>query len=225
MSIGLLERRRGLINSAAHVPYDAEILYLKGGNKAWIDTGVIGNSDNMEIYVDFTAAQGFNSLYRQAIFGNFTKGFYASQAGWSFYQRYGSGEWAITAPTELQSVVFPLLTIGTRYELICGPYQRGRLKPYGSSSWTTDAVGGTKYGSYSTSPILLFVAGPYWIQNGSVTYPCAALVHALSIKKNGSLVRDFIPVRVGNDGCMYDKVTKQLFENAGSGSFTIGNDI
>lgn len=45
------------------------------------------------------------------------------------------------------------------------------------------------------------------------------------MSRNGVLVRHFIPVRVGTTGYMYDKVSKQLFGNSGSGSFTLGNDI
>lgn len=40
-----------------------------------------------------------------------------------------------------------------------------------------------------------------------------------------SIVRDFIPVRVGTTGYMYDKVSGQLFGNAGTGSFILGADV
>ena len=36
---------------------------------------------------------------------------------------------------------------------------------------------------------------------------------------------DLIPVRVGNVGYMYDKVTGQLFGNSGTGSFILGPDV
>lgn len=47
---------------------------------------------------------------------------------------------------------------------------------------------------------------------------------------NGVLVRDFQPVRFTNelgqsDGAMYDKVSGQLFRNAGTGSFLFGDDV
>lgn len=46
---------------------------------------------------------------------------------------------------------------------------------------------------------------------------------------DGTPLRDFIPVRFTNEnnqseGAMYDKVTKQLFRNKGTGNFTIGPD-
>ena len=42
---------------------------------------------------------------------------------------------------------------------------------------------------------------------------------------NGQVVGDFIPVRVGNVGYMYDKVSGKLFGNLGSGNFILGPDI
>ena len=35
---------------------------------------------------------------------------------------------------------------------------------------------------------------------------------------------DLIPVRVGQVGYMYDKVSRQLFGNSGTGNFILGND-
>ena len=44
------------------------------------------------------------------------------------------------------------------------------------------------------------------------------------IFSNGVLVRDFVPVRIGQTGYMYDKVTGQLFGNSGTGEFVLGPD-
>ena len=51
----------------------------------------------------------------------------------------------------------------------------------------------------------------------------------ISIIVNGKLVRDLIPVRFTNEngeteGTMYDKVSGQLYRNAGTGAFVIGPD-
>ena len=42
---------------------------------------------------------------------------------------------------------------------------------------------------------------------------------------NGTLVRDFIPVRKGTVGYLYDRVSGKLFGNAGTGAFGYGNDL
>ena len=42
---------------------------------------------------------------------------------------------------------------------------------------------------------------------------------------NNNLIEDFIPVRVGQVGYMYDKVSHQLFGNSGTGNFILGPDL
>lgn len=42
---------------------------------------------------------------------------------------------------------------------------------------------------------------------------------------SNKLLRDFIPVRVGQIGYLYDKVSKQLFGNKGTGNFILGSDV
>ena len=50
-------------------------------------------------------------------------------------------------------------------------------------------------------------------------------IYYYRIYNSGVLVRDFIPVRNGQTGFMYDRVTGALFPNEGSGSFTLGPDL
>lgn len=55
-------------------------------------------------------------------------------------------------------------------------------------------------------------------------------LYSLKIYSNGVLVRDFIPVRFTNEqgqseGAMYDRVTRRLFRNSGTGEFIVGPDV
>lgn len=43
--------------------------------------------------------------------------------------------------------------------------------------------------------------------------------------ENGTLVFDAIPVRKGTVGYLYDRVSKRLFGNAGTGAFSYGSDV
>lgn len=61
--------------------------------------------------------------------------------------------------------------------------------------------------------------------NGIFGGSLKARLYNFSISDNGILVRDLIPVRVGNVGYMYDRVSGQLFGNTGTGSFVLGPDI
>jgi hypothetical protein len=47
----------------------------------------------------------------------------------------------------------------------------------------------------------------------------------MKIWKGTTLVRDFIPVRKGDVGYLYDNVSNRLFGNSGTGVFTLGRDI
>lgn len=66
----------------------------------------------------------------------------------------------------------------------------------------------------------LYVFKSVWSGNMDRTRICA-----LSIRQNATTVRDFIPVRVGQVGYLYDNVSGKLFGNAGEGNFILGPDI
>ena len=50
------------------------------------------------------------------------------------------------------------------------------------------------------------------------------------MSEGSSLVRSFLPVRVGTDatsweGAMMDVLTRRIYRNQGTGAFTYGNDL
>ena len=59
----------------------------------------------------------------------------------------------------------------------------------------------------------------------TISYNVSARLYSLKWYRNGSPLFDLVPVRIGQVGYMYDKVSKQLFGNAGTGDFVLGNDI
>lgn len=54
---------------------------------------------------------------------------------------------------------------------------------------------------------------------------CRPKIGRFQAFKAGHKVADFIPVRKGQVGYMYEKVSGQLFGNAGTGAFILGPDI
>ena len=72
-----------------------------------------------------------------------------------------------------------------------------------------------------TGHALLFDTG-YLSGRGSSAFSGRIAFAKISVSNN--IVRDFIPVRVGQTGYMYDRVTKRLFGNKGTGSFVRGPD-
>lgn len=78
------------------------------------------------------------------------------------------------------------------------------------------------YGAIPSIPIWLFGRNsdkPSYMRMVSVK------ISASQIWKNGVLVSDFIPVRKGDVGYMYDRVSGQLFGNSGTGEFVLGTDL
>ena len=61
--------------------------------------------------------------------------------------------------------------------------------------------------------------------DGTVTSNAQARIARCKIYNSDILVHDFIPVRKGNIGYMYDRVSGQLFGNQGTGKFVLGPDI
>lgn len=61
---------------------------------------------------------------------------------------------------------------------------------------------------------------------GSTTGKAALKIYSCQIYDNGILIRDFIPVKDASSiACLYDKVTKAYFYNAGTGVFTAGEEL
>lgn len=52
-----------------------------------------------------------------------------------------------------------------------------------------------------------------------------AKLYYLKLWQGQTLVGDFIPVRIGTTGYLYDQVSGELFGNLGSGNFILGPDI
>lgn len=87
---------------------------------------------------------------------------------------------------------------------------------------------GVLVGQYSMSGTALNRDYPITIFGGSYGNnldDCASVrIMSFSIVHGNTIVRDFIPVRVGQTGYMYDKVSGTLFGNEGTGSFILGQD-
>ena len=54
--------------------------------------------------------------------------------------------------------------------------------------------------------------------------PKSAISYCKMWDREDNLMADFIPVRVGDVGYMFDRISGQLFGNAGTGAFVIGPD-
>ena len=89
-----------------------------------------------------------------------------------------------------------------------------------SSAWSSSSA-------FATSNICIFGILETDGQALDTRYPCSCKIRSFRIfnDQTGDVYFDAVPVRVGQVGYMYDKVSGQLFGNAGTGDFVIGPDI
>lgn len=181
--------------------YDAEIEYIETSTGTEvIDTGIKGNN-NTSVYIkcSFSDTTSKDTLGIAANFWDATPyGFTYNKGQNNLYTNVQSGymERSINLSTNTQHEI----------ELRC------------TGTNATSYVNGSQM---STKTISSFTTLDTIKTNINVTN---TRIYAIKIWENNVLVRDMIPVRVGQVGYMYDKVSGQLFGNAGSGNFVLGQD-
>lgn len=193
--------------SAVKFPYDREVEYLASTGTQWIDTGVDAWGDiAFEVDIDFT------QYYPTKDGGFGICGSYVAYGGKQAYvaairyasRRYVGGRDGVAytnAPVADFQGERAIIYVGKTTATINGTVWSG-------ASGNVNESGQTFY---------LFAVNGYGIVvNGAI--------HYLKIWKGGDVVIDLIPVRVGTVGYMYDRVSKQLFGNAGTGTFVVGPD-
>lgn len=192
-----------LINSNKVTPtipdhYDAEIEYLQSTGTQWIDTG-IGLKGSMKAEYDFSFSPIPANI--NVIFGSYEDN--AQVPRFQFYYQNG----------------FKNVTNST----YCGTTGNGITESGNAISGKIySAVTITKSPQVSNRSIWIFARN-----NDIVNYlPSSNLfIYCWKLYCNNNLIMDLIPVRVGQVGYMYDKVSGRLFGNKGTGEFILGPDI
>jgi len=191
------------------VPYDAEIEYLESTGTQYIDTGVqITSTDNARFVVDCTIT---NTIKNTSVFvgsGVTAIGalhYVMELSGSSYYIRTGGG----TASAHIPYIRGQRVLIDTYYDS-----QHRRVVKVGNEMYQGSAYNANT----GTLLILLGTSNAVWQKQEGKLY-------SVQVYIDNIIIRDFIPVRVGQTGYMYDRVTRRLFGNKGTGSFVLGPDV
>ena len=188
-------------NSVIYRPaYDAEVEYLESDGNSYIDTGLKVSSE-LGILAHIQNSQ--------------------DEDGWAFggNDSVGNKELSFAPKNELNQSLWRFDSYITRlnalnsaliYEL--SNIQNHNVLKIGESTYTA-----TSSTFESQNNLSLFARGSDPLRG--------VRIYDFKIYQNSTLVRDFIPVRIGQVGYLYDKVTKQLFGNKGTGQFILGNDV
>jgi len=194
----------GEILTTRSAPYDAEIEYLESTGTQYIDTGFnFGNVDRLEFATTVKQRGTHNYWCLLGANSNSNEVLIWFHAG-STYLNGKSSSIPLSYNTEY--VIDLIVTNGS------------------ASLSVNNNVVATSTGKNNGKHIYLF---------GSIGTASAVTIDSYNyqvfryckIYSGNTLVRDLIPVRVGQVGYMYDRVSKSLFGNAGSGNFKLGKDI
>lgn len=183
--------------------YYCEVEYLESTGTQWIDTGinVDTSTDEIKLYFELTETQNYKWFF----------GEYDNNARLGL----GSGD-----GVNKRNFLYQQSATKVSDTQMCNTQHLFEINSNGGF------LDGTKIRDYlsfaSTSDIYLFNLN---IDSPS-DYRCKSKIWRYEHKRNGVLVRDFIPVLDWDmTPCMYDRVTEQLFYNAGTGEFKVGRQI
>ena len=197
----MINRRR--VCGGKGLPYDAEIEYLESSGTQYIDTNVI-QADDLVINCTYLGVR--SNVPNGTIFGCG----YLDNSRYNILVRYYDGRNYNPWFANINNVKVALPSTPSTIELKFGSTICNGVE------YSLSSVAGT----LSNYSMYLFSANkdnkPWRNQ------PCR--IYSFSISRNNQKIIDFIPVRVGTTGYMYDKVSGTLFGNNGTGSFILGAD-
>lgn len=201
----------GFINSRAitirDLPYDSEVEYLESTGTQWIDTGMVLSSDGFAYDVDVTFASTANCQ----VFGGRTQAMNLSRDSIVLFVVGGYWRFDYFGDWKAGTAV----AANTRYSV---SYANGRTTVNGVSTSTP-----VSSGRQSGATVYVF-AGHRPASTGGVEFPSSMKLYSLKFYQNGVLAADYQPVRKAGIGYLYDRVSGELFGNAGTGVFGYGND-
>lgn len=196
------------------LPYDAEVEYLSFDGNQYIDTLVTPNETiEAELDVSISNKQGSTGLLSAREFTNLQ-----------------------TAP--LTALSLDIWTNGSKIALNDYNYDSGWM---GTITLNTRFITSIRERSLYFNSTLVVQSSTTSSFSHSVTYGLlrghrlndtwdtrkgvSGNLYACKIWKNDAVARDFIPVRKDGIGYMYDKVSRRLFGNSGTGAFVVGPDV
>ena len=204
----MINRRR--VCGGKSLPYDYEVEYLEATGPQWIDTGFKATGGCI---FDFEAMW---TTYGEAIVGshnpssNFSNGFNRNQA-----YIYAQNKVQFNKCNNFEGISYPC-SVGIKYHVYYNSIGSNRI---GSIDGNV-IVNQTNTGTLNPVNNVVFFLVQY-----NLTYQKGRIYNCKLYDSTSTLVRDFIPVRVGQVGYLYDKVSGELFGNNGTGEFILGPDV
>lgn len=201
------------ISSKATVSYDAEVEYLESTGTQWIDTGHI---PTINTKWDITCASTLLPL--------------ASNNGIGVYRASNKMRLSTTTGNGSEIPAGFYFSTGSFSEYYYGIYDNDKHDiTFNNSCGTSTAYvsfDGTTIHEFGVINSLEEGASIYLFAYNGTRGPAPSKfkIYSSKIYEGDVLVQDLIPVRKDGKGYMYDRVSKKLFSNSGTGEFIIGAD-
>ena len=193
------------------LPYDVQIEYLESTGTQYLNTGIIGNN-NYKVELKVKTKQ-------DAVMGLFGSRIYTNKLSRGF------GLYTVASTNDLPTrVQFNYASSGSNINASINEDHIFTLD--GNKAYIDGSSVHNFTSSTFTSPSTFIICSCHTGSSGGDVDSrfFVGLIYYCKIWNNGTLVRDYIPVRVGSTGYLYDRVSKQLFGNAGTGDFILGPD-
>jgi hypothetical protein len=196
----------------SHLPYDAEVEYLKSDGSAYIDTGINATASLVSI-IKYAFPTGFVFDTTKFLFGTYAQDRQAYSVALSAISH-------IRVPQYTNHLLYfeniPCsMQYNTKYII---SYTFGAI-------YFNNSLVGTQRGLISSDDVKMRLFGRNGAEESNKFVTADLIVYDFKASDNGVDLIHFIPVVKDNVGCMYDKVSKQLFYNAGTGDFIVGPRI
>lgn len=196
----------------AGIPYDAEVEYLQSSGTQYIDTGVYSSGGMVRYELDFrpSSVKQQNGV-NQGYFGLSNSGSRWFGVAYTTHRSRGVGIGLG------QSAIWSGMTAIDRYVVAVSA---SSATVNGEDVGTPGSVAVARAGN-----LYLFAVNCVDGSGVSSVTPQDCKVYGLKIYGSGGvLIRDYIAVRKSGVGYMYDRVSKSLYGNAGTGAFAYGSD-
>lgn len=197
------------------LPYDARVEYLQSSGTQYINTEIAPNDYTKvecTIYNDAT-----DSWY---VFGSRSgSSFHFAQSGTTSNSKITAYVNDVTVDTGWNRSTDGGCVYNIMLETKNGLYDYFIKNVTLNKTYTANNVQYNLLGEEISIKIYILAIRAANILNGT------SRLYSFKITKNDSVVLDLIPVRVGQVGYMYDRVSGQLFGNSGTGNFILGPDV
>lgn len=209
----MIERRRYMGLTA--LPYDAEIEYLESTGTQWIDTLI--SPDPTTGVKGVVMATEWGGKDNQLCLGCSENGVFNRGKGFAYDLRDGSvRHWAYVGGNTT------LLSGGANINQWYS-FEMNYLNSRVCYDTIMNSTVNINSGNQSTQ-LTMFLFKISMIDGISQYSIKGCRFVNVQFTKGSNIVRDFVPVRIGQVGYMYDKVSGQLFGNSGTGDFILGPD-